>query len=220
MTHAIEQHAAGSGLQIGRPRLRDPRRHPGAGLRGGGGDAACRAHDPLLEATMTVAGRPVVRGRAWLLSRQDTPVVAGGAPEPMPGPEDLPAWDGPGTGRAGTSRRSTSTGPPRRPGARGRGSRRCSDAGRRAGRDGSRGSSGCRHRQRHRRPPATRRVDVPQPRPHVHLYRQPVGGPVGLDTTVVFGPDGVGLTSSVLHDADGAVGRAEQILTVRPLGAR
>ena len=54
----------------------------------------------------------------------------------------------------------------------------------------------------------------------VHLHRQPVGGPVGLDTTVVFGPDGVGLTSSVLHDAHGAVGRAEQILTVRPLGAR
>jgi hypothetical protein len=43
---------------------------------------------------------------------------------------------------------------------------------------------------------------------------------VGLDTTVVFGPDGVGLTSTVLHDAHGPVGRSEQMLTVRPLGAR
>lgn len=51
----------------------------------------------------------------------------------------------------------------------------------------------------------------------VHLHRQQRGAWTGLDTTVTFGPSGQGLTSSVLHDLDGSVGRAEQILTVRPL---
>ncbi|MEW3744784.1 thioesterase family protein, partial [Pseudomonas aeruginosa] len=51
----------------------------------------------------------------------------------------------------------------------------------------------------------------------IHLYRQPRGDWVGLDTTVIFGADGVGLTTSTLHDVHGPVGRAEQILTVRAL---
>ncbi|MFD5884348.1 thioesterase family protein [Streptomyces yangpuensis] len=51
----------------------------------------------------------------------------------------------------------------------------------------------------------------------IHLHRQPRGPWTGLDTTVTFGPSGQGLTSSVLHDLDGPVGHAEQILTVRPL---
>ncbi|MGV9574304.1 hypothetical protein ACWDRX_35110, partial [Streptomyces nigra] len=50
----------------------------------------------------------------------------------------------------------------------------------------------------------------------VHLHRQPRGGWTGLDTTVSFGPSGQGLTSTVLHDVDGPVGTAQQILTVRP----
>lgn len=50
----------------------------------------------------------------------------------------------------------------------------------------------------------------------VHLFRRPVGRWLGLDTTVVFGPDGLGLTSSALHDEAGHVGQAQQALTVRP----
>ncbi|MBF6247996.1 thioesterase family protein, partial [Nocardia elegans] len=38
----------------------------------------------------------------------------------------------------------------------------------------------------------------------------------GLDTTVTWGADGQWLTSTVLHDIHGPVGRVEQILTVRP----
>ena len=49
----------------------------------------------------------------------------------------------------------------------------------------------------------------------VHLFRQPAGPWLGLETTVIFGPDGHGLTSSELHDATGHVGRAEQALLVR-----
>jgi hypothetical protein len=51
----------------------------------------------------------------------------------------------------------------------------------------------------------------------VHLYRRPEGPWVGLDTSVAFGPTGLGLTASVLHDRLGELGRAEQSLTVRPL---
>ncbi len=53
-----------------------------------------------------------------------------------------------------------------------------------------------------------------------HLHRQPAGRWEGLATTVVFGPDGAGLTTTVLHDLTGPAGRAGQPLTVRPLTRR
>ena len=49
-----------------------------------------------------------------------------------------------------------------------------------------------------------------------HLVRPPVGGGLGLDSSVSFGPVGLGLTSSVLHDAEGPFGMLAQSLTVRP----
>jgi hypothetical protein len=49
----------------------------------------------------------------------------------------------------------------------------------------------------------------------LHLFRQPTGSWLGLDTEQTFGSDGVGLTSSVLHDEQGPFGRSEQILTLR-----
>lgn len=51
----------------------------------------------------------------------------------------------------------------------------------------------------------------------IHLFRDPVGEWIGLDTSVTFGTDGIGMTSSVLNDAMGPFGRSAQILTVRPL---
>lgn len=50
----------------------------------------------------------------------------------------------------------------------------------------------------------------------VHLYRQPAGQWLGIANQVSVGPDGVGLTSSVLHDDDGPFAHVEQTLTVRP----
>jgi hypothetical protein len=47
------------------------------------------------------------------------------------------------------------------------------------------------------------------------VFRQPVGDWLGLDTTVVFGPAGHGVTSSVLHDETGHFGYAQQALTIR-----
>jgi hypothetical protein len=49
----------------------------------------------------------------------------------------------------------------------------------------------------------------------IHMYRQPEGEWLGLDNEVSFGTDGIGLTSTVLHDLTGPFGRAEQILTLR-----
>lgn len=49
-----------------------------------------------------------------------------------------------------------------------------------------------------------------------HLFDQPAEGWVGLDTTVSFGPGGLGLTSTVLHDERGPIGTIAQTLTVRP----
>lgn len=51
----------------------------------------------------------------------------------------------------------------------------------------------------------------------IHLYRQPVGQLLGLQTVQQIGSDGIGLTSSILHDMVGPFGRSEQILTVRQL---
>ena len=49
-----------------------------------------------------------------------------------------------------------------------------------------------------------------------HLFAQPRGEWLGFDTTVSFGPGGLGLTSSVIHDTHGPIGTSSQILTVRP----
>lgn len=51
----------------------------------------------------------------------------------------------------------------------------------------------------------------------LHFYREPTGEWLGLENSVSFGADGIGLTSTVLHDTTGPFGRAEQILTLRPL---
>ncbi|UNU74039.1 thioesterase family protein [Moraxella nasovis] len=51
----------------------------------------------------------------------------------------------------------------------------------------------------------------------IHLLRLPIGSWLGLETMQQIGNDGVGLTSSVLHDKQGVFGHSEQILTVRKL---
>jgi hypothetical protein len=222
ITHALERHAAGSGLQIGRLSFEILGVIPAAAS-----EVVVETLRPgrtisLLEATMTVADRPVVRARAWLLSRQGTSAVAGGTPDPMPPPAELVSWDGPGTWPGGyiaslDIRRSAGAAPGRARAWVSTDVELLADEpvaplARFVGLVDT--ANGIAVRQ----PPGE--WMFPNLDLTVHLHRQPVGGPVGLDTTVVFGPDGVGLTSTVLHDAQGAVGRAEQILTVRPLGAR
>jgi hypothetical protein len=173
----------------------------------------------LLEATMTIGERQVVRANAWRLSRQDTSAVAGGVGEPLPGADSLPPWDG-------TSRWS--------------GGFIGSLEGRQVpGAQPGRAQTWLRTQhplvEGVRSTPLAAFVGLvdtangvstrvhpsgwmfPTPVLSIHLFRTPEPGWVGFDTTVVFGDSGVGVTSAVLHDRLGPVGRSEQILTVRPL---
>lgn len=47
------------------------------------------------------------------------------------------------------------------------------------------------------------------------FFRAPQGEWLGFDTSVSFGPDGVGQTQSTLHDELGPIGTASQTLTLR-----
>ena len=49
-----------------------------------------------------------------------------------------------------------------------------------------------------------------------HLVREPEGAWVGFDTRVTFEDNGIGLTSSVVHDVAGPLGTLAQTLTLRP----
>jgi hypothetical protein len=49
----------------------------------------------------------------------------------------------------------------------------------------------------------------------VHLFKPPSGPWLGFDTAVSFGPDGIGLTHSTIHDEAGPIGTVAQCLTIR-----
>jgi hypothetical protein len=61
-----------------------------------------------------------------------------------------------------------------------------------------------------------RRIAFPNIDLTAHFFTEPRGEWVGFDTAVSFGPGGLGLTSSVIHDVHGPVGTSAQMLTVRP----
>ncbi len=173
----------------------------------------------LLEATLTIGGRPVIRARAWMLSAFDTRDVAGGAAETLPDPETLTAWPMTSIWRGGFI--ASIEVRPVEPVMPGRATAWVSTAS--ALVEGEAASplasyvtlidtaNGLAARES----PGSwlyPNVDLT-----IHLHRQPEGHWVGLDSTAVFGPTGHGITSSLLHDVTGQVGRAQQMLTVRPL---
>jgi acyl-CoA thioesterase len=171
----------------------------------------------LVQATARHAGRAVVVLRAWLAAPFDTAAIAGTDLSPIPGPDELQPWDmaalWPGGFIASVEVRRKEMGP---------------------------GRSTCWVRT-----PQALVADEPVSRlastaglldicngvavrvdptlvtfPNVdltaHLLRAPDEGWLGLDTTVSFGPGGVGVTSTVLHDEQGPLGTVAQTLTVRP----
>ncbi|MCW2961101.1 MAG: thioesterase [Thermoleophilia bacterium] len=172
----------------------------------------------LLEATVTSGGRVVVIGRIWRLAHLDTSSVAGGDVEPLPSPAGLKPWSmqptWPGDYIASLDVRTV------RPPTEGRGTAWVSSPITLV--DGEPSSAlasyvglvDTANGIAIRRSP--REWMFPNLDLAIHLHRQPEGAWVGLDTTVVFGPTGQGLTSTVLHDELGPVGRAEQTLTIRP----
>lgn len=172
----------------------------------------------LVEATVTSRGRRVLRCAAWRLAQYDTAHVAGGEAAPLPAPAQVPSWDmtsvWPGGYIAGLqTRRSPDAAPGRSttwvssPLALVHDEPVSALAGFVSLVDTANGTAVREAPQEWMFP----NVDLT-----IHLHRQPRPGPVGLDTTVVFGPGGQGVTSTVLHDVDGPVGTAAQALTVRP----
>lgn len=174
----------------------------------------------LIEATMSVRDRDVVRATAWRLSRQDTAEVAALEDRPLPAP---PAWD-PSHRMQHTwdggyiASLDTWSDPASRAGSARVWLRSKHDLV-----DGEEGGDLARfiglvdtaNGIATRQPPGS--WMYPNTDLGIHLHRTPRGRWVGLETTVTWGGEGVGLTSTVLHDEHGPVGRAEQILTVRRL---
>lgn len=170
----------------------------------------------LVEATLTHAGRAAVVLRAWLLRPGDTAGLQGTSHPAIAPPDAMPAWD-PSTLWAGGLIASTEV------------RRELTEPGRAAfwvrtplplvqdepvsrlaafaGLFDSANGMAVRA--------APDEVAFPNLDLTAHLFRQPRGDWMGFDTTVSFGPGGVGLTESVLHDVHGPVGTASQILTVR-----
>ena len=174
----------------------------------------------LVEAVGSCRGRDVLVVRAWRMAVGDTSPVAGGLPPTMPAPADVPAWDMAGVWPGGfiasiDVRRTADSAP----GAATAwvdtplplvADEPVSILARFVGLVDTANGIGVREDPREWMFP---NLDL-----SIHLFRQPVPGPVGIANHVTFGPDGRGLTAAVLHDLDGPVGRAAQSLTVRRLG--
>lgn len=172
----------------------------------------------LVEATVTIAGRRAALARAWYISPTDTARSAGGAPPALAAPDTLEQrpvmheWSGGWVNSLeirpiGTPLPGRTTAWLHTDYALVDGEESAPEAAYIALIDTANGIA-VRESPDHWLFP---NLDLT-----IHLYRTPVAGWVGLDTTVTFGPTGLGLTSSALHDTLGPVGRAEQILTVRP----
>ncbi|MBX3309579.1 MAG: thioesterase family protein [Cryobacterium sp.] len=175
----------------------------------------------LVQAELVSGGRTAVRATAWRLQLSDTSAIEGIEDEPMSGPPEsvkpttLGEWPGgyihsieirtlpghaPGHGRAWIRPRHplVSPGP-------------FTDLARLIGvADTANGIAT-------RVEPGPGGYAFPNVDLQLHLYREPHGEWLGLQNSVSFGSDGIGLTSTVLCDLTGPFGRAEQILTLRSL---
>jgi len=178
----------------------------------------------LLEARMIINGRAAIRATGWRLATSDTSPVTGGAPDPMAGPDDWPDWAvdrlwGGGYINSVEFRVDPASVPGR------------SRAWLRTPLDLVEGeqvsdlvafttlvdtANGVAAR-RDPRQWAFPNIDLTIHYFRTPSFRDPDSRWVGLDSTAIWGPDGIGLTSTALYDAAGGVGRAEQILTLRPL---
>jgi hypothetical protein len=170
----------------------------------------------LIEARLIYAARAVVIARAWLLQTPDTSAISGTPVLEIPSPETMDEWKAETLWR-GEFIRSVEV--------------------RRSLLEVGRAVSWVRSRApliagESVSPTANAlgiidianglaaRVDVdkitfPNIDLTVHLVRKLRGSWLGLDTMVSFGPDGIGLTHSIVHDQYGPIGVVSQSLTIR-----
>lgn len=171
----------------------------------------------LVEATMTYEGRAVVLGRAWLMKQYDTAALEGSGFPPIPPPEDMGVWNPseiwPGGFIASAQGRRNHIEPGRSL-AWVRTSVPLLDEEPVSALARAVGVVDIANGLAVRVDP--REVAFPNLDLTAHFFAEPVGDWIGFDTTVSIGPDGTGLTHSVIHDETGPVGVVSQILTVRP----
>jgi hypothetical protein len=171
----------------------------------------------LVEAVLTHAERAAVRLRAWLMEVRDTREVTGTGLVSIPGPEATEPWDPTSVWPGGFIDSVEVRRRQREPGRASYWVRtdvplvadeKVSTTSRAVGLlDIANGMT-----------VRARPEDILFPNIDLtaHFFEQPRGEWVGFDTVVSFGGDGVGLTSSVIHDERGPVGTSAQCLTVRP----
>ncbi|MDN5853341.1 MAG: thioesterase family protein [Actinomycetia bacterium] len=171
----------------------------------------------LVEAVLRHDGRDAVLLRAWLLQPRDTRQLAGTELPRIPAPADTPAWDPSAVWPGGFI---ASVGACRAQAEPGRATYwvrtplplvRDEKVSRLAS---AIGLLDIANGMTVRVDPRT--VTFPNLDLTAHFFGEPQGEWLGFDTTVSFGATGLGLTSSVIHDAGGPVGTVNQILTVRP----
>lgn len=171
----------------------------------------------LVEARLGHAGRTVVTLRAWLMRRGDTDAV-GGTPHPrLPQPHELPAWDPTTVWPGGYIAAAEVRRAEQEPGRAAVWVR--TDVPLLSGEDVSPLARSAVlfdivNGMTVRTDP--RQVAFPNLDLTAHLFREPEGEWLGFDAAVSFGPAGIGVTSSVLHDTAGPLGTMAQVLTVRP----
>lgn len=171
----------------------------------------------LVQATASHGGRAVVVLRAWLAEPYDTTVLAGTDLPSIPDAEEMEPWDmaglWPGGFIASLEVRRKELGPgrsmawvrtPHELVADEPVSRLAAVAGLADVTNGIavRSDPG--------------EVAFPNLDLTAHFLRAPAEGWLGLDTTQSYGPGGIGVTSSTMHDAEGPLGTVAQTLTVRP----
>lgn len=173
----------------------------------------------LLQAELIANARVAIRATAWRMVTSDTSAVAAIEDAAIPAPDECKPYDGPSVWPGGYIRSlEMRAADGHRPGA-GKVWLRTEhpltdkadsgDLARLIGLvDTANGIAA-------RVPPGKESYAFPNLDLQIHMYRRPVGDWLGLDNAVSFGSDGIGLTSTVLHDLQGPFGRAEQILTLR-----
>ncbi|NUP75084.1 MAG: thioesterase family protein [Sinomonas sp.] len=219
LAHALERHEPRGGLRIARISYEI------LGLiHAGECEITTRTVRPgrtieLIEAELSAQGRVAIRAAAWRLVQSDTSAVAAFEDPRIPPIEDCERWDGTTEWPGGYIRSlEMYQAPDHRSGSGTVWIRtpyalidkvQSPDWVRLMGLvDTANGIAT-------RVPPGPNSWAFPNVDLQVHLYRQPSGEWLGIDNAVTFGADGIGLTSSVLHDLDGPFGRAEQVLTLR-----
>ena len=171
----------------------------------------------LVEATLAHRGRAVVLARAWLMQAYDTAALRGSTLSPIPPPQQLADWDPsavwPGGFIASAQVRRAEVEPGRaaywvRTAVPLLDGEPVSPLARAAGLlDIANGMTV-------RADPQA--VAFPNLDLTAHFFAAPAGEWLGFDTAVSFGPAGIGLTHSIIHDQTGPIGAVSQALTVRP----